>query len=654
MISVSKLTMHFGQQVLFEDAAFQLNPGGRYGLVGSNGSGKSTLLKVLSGEAKASEGEVSVPSGIKLGILRQDHFEFEEKRIIDVVLMGREALWGAMIEKEALAAAGEVTEEIGHRLGELEVIFADQDGYQAESDASELLEGLGVTGVERPLKALSGGYKLRVLLAQCLFGRPDLLLLDEPTNHLDLGSIAWLEGYLAQFQGTFLIISHDRQFLNGICDHIIDIDYQEIRHYTGNYDSFVAQKTLEREQKESEIERQEKKKEDLQAFVDRFKAKASKARQASSRAKQIEKMEEIVIKRSSRIHPKFRFTQVRPSGKEALNLRGIHKSFGPNKVIEGATLKLLRGKRLAVIGPNGIGKSTLLKIIVGQLAADQGEMELGHEVKIGWFPQDHHDIIPRDSTPYEWLYQFESSAPIGKIRALLARVLLSGDDVHKSTGSLSGGESARLIFAKMMLEEPNLMLIDEPTNHMDIEAIEALTEALQEYEGSVILVSHDRRFIEAVATEILELTPDGFDHYAGPYLEFLAHKGQDWLDKSTARQKEKATMGQPAALPEAKVQKSSKDSHNAKKDVNRLKKSLRNKEKRVSKAEAAIAKLGEELSQPHLQKPPFKMELAALLASRKDLEDELMKAEADWSEAQEKLDGLLKEFPELALSTDED
>src|SRR3989339_9413 len=285
MISVSKLTMHFGQQVLFEDAAFQLNPGGRYGLVGSNGSGKSTLLKVLSGEAKASEGEVSVPQGIKLGILRQDHFEFEEKRIIDVVLMGREALWGAMIEKEALAAAGEVTEEIGHRLGELEVIFADQDGYQAESDATELLEGLGVTGVERPLKALSGGYKLRVLLAQCLFGRPDLLLLDEPTNHLDLGSIAWLEGYLAQFAGTFLIISHDRQFLNGICDHMIDIDYQEIRHYTGNYDSFVAQKTLEREQKESEIERQEKKKEDLQAFVDRFKAKASKARQASSRAK---------------------------------------------------------------------------------------------------------------------------------------------------------------------------------------------------------------------------------------------------------------------------------------------------------------------------------------------------------------------------------
>ncbi|MDT8446021.1 MAG: ATP-binding cassette domain-containing protein [bacterium] len=646
MINVSELSMNFGKQVLFEDASFQLNPGGRYGLVGANGSGKSTLLKIMSGQVKAEAGEVNMPSDMKLGLLRQDHFEYEEHRILDVVMMGRPALWNALKEKEALAAAGgDVSSEVGHRLGELEMVIADQDGYQAEPDASELLAGLGVGDVERPLKALSGGYKLRVLLAQCLFGRPDFLFLDEPTNHLDLASIAWLESYLEAFEGAFVIISHDRHFLNQVCNQMIDIDYEEIRVYKGNYDGFIRQKALEREQKESEIQRQEKKKEDLQAFVDRFKAKASKARQASSKSKQIEKMDDIVIKRSSRIKPKFRFEQTRPSGKEALNIKGLSKSFGEKKVINGLDLKVLRGQRLAIIGPNGIGKSTLLKIILGQLTADAGEVEPGHEVQIGYFPQDHHEQVPPNSTPYEWLYSFESGAPIGKIRGLLARVLLGDDDVHKSTGNISGGEAARLILARIMLEQPNLLLIDEPTNHMDIESIEALSEALCAFDGTLICVSHDRRFIESVATSILELTPAGFTYFEGSYHEYLAKEGADYLDRSAQPSSRPAVTTPKVEKPAGK---SSQDSYNAKKDANRLKKAVRNKEKKVGQLESKVKAIDAELAEGTLFKPVFKKELAEKLAEKADLESQVTAAEAEWSEAQDKLDQLLAEFPEVA------
>lgn len=647
MIAVNELSMHFGKQVLFENASFQLNPGGRYGLVGANGSGKSTLLKILSGQIKPEEGEVSMPSELRLGLLKQDHFEYEEHRIMDVVLMGRQELWHAMKEKDALTASGEITEAIGHRLGELEMIIADQDGYMAEPQAAELLAGLGVPDYEKPLKTLSGGYKLRVLLAQCLFGRPDFLALDEPTNHLDLASITWLEGYLSQFEGTFLIISHDRHFLNGICNHIVDVDYEEIRVYAGNYDRFVAAKKLEREQKESEIERQEKKKEEMQAFVDRFKAKASKARQAGSKAKQIEKMEEIVIKRSSRIHPKIRFEINRPSGKEALQLKEISKSFGEKSVIKKTSLKLQRGERLAVIGPNGIGKSTLLKIIVGQLTPDQGEMILGHESQIGYFPQDHHEQIPKNTTPYEWLYSFEPTATIGQIRSLLARVLLTDEDVHKSTGSISGGEAARLIIARLMLQKPNLLLIDEPTNHMDIESIESLTDALKAYPGTVICVSHDRRFIEAIATQVLELTHEGFLHFAGGYLEFVEKEGQDYLDRA-AQSPQSARPVTPVEPQAAKPKTGSQDAFNARKDANRMKKGVRNKESKISSLEKEIKAIEAKLAEGTLYKPPFKKELAEALAQKEELTKGIEKATQEWEEAQAKFDELIAKFPELS------
>jgi len=645
MITVNDLSMHFGKQVLFEDVNFQLNPGGRYGLVGANGSGKSTLLKIFSGQITAEEGTVTMPSSMKLGILSQDHYEFEEYRIMDVVLMGRKALWQAIKEKDVLALTeGDVSEETGHRFGELEMIIADNDGYTAEAEASALLSGLGILDYEKPLKSLSGGYKLRVLLAQCLFSRPDFLFLDEPTNHLDLSSIAWLEGYLSQLEGAFVIISHDRHFLNTVCNQMVDIDYEEIRVYPGNYDKFVAAKTLERTQKEADISRQEKKKEELQAFVDRFKAKASKAKQAGSRAKQIEKMEDMVIKRTSRIHPKFKFEIKRQSGKEAIKIDDISKSFGSHQVIKKASLKLQRGERLAVIGPNGIGKSTLLKIILGQLEADQGEVALGHETQIGYFPQDHHEQIPTNTTPYEWLYSFEPGATIGSIRSLLARVLFNDDDVHKSTGSISGGEAARLIFARIMLEKPNLLLIDEPTNHMDIESIDSLTETLQSYTGTVICVSHDRRFIEGIATQVLELNQDGFLHFAGTYQEYLDKEGQDYLDR--AGQPSPTAAGTVAAPVEK--QKNSMDSRNAKKELNRLKKGLRNKEKKIGQLENDVKKIDERLAEGTLYKPPFKKELDEVLVQKADLGKDIEKATQEWEEAEAKVDELVKQYPELA------
>jgi len=645
MITVTDLSMHFGKQILFEDVNFQLNPGGRYGLVGANGSGKSTLLKIFSGQVSAEEGTVSMPTNMKLGILGQDHYEYENHRIMDVVLMGRTELWKALKEKDALALTeGDLSEETGHRLGELEMTIADNDGYTAEAEASELLAGLGILDAEKPLKALSGGYKLRVLLAQCLFSRPDFLFLDEPTNHLDLSSIAWLESYLGQLEGAFVIISHDRHFLNSVCNQMIDIDYEDIRIYPGNYDQFVAAKTLERGQKEADIQRQEKKKEELQAFVDRFKAKASKARQAGSRAKQIEKMEDVVIKRSSRIHPKFRFEINRLSGKEALKLEGIEKAFGDHHVIKKASLKLQRGERLAVIGPNGIGKSTLLKIILGQLEADKGEVTIGHEAQIGYFPQDHHEQIPTNTTPYEWLYSFEPGATIGSIRSLLARVLFNDDDVHKSTGSISGGEAARLIFARIMLEKPNLLLIDEPTNHMDIESIESLTETLQTYKGTVICVSHDRRFIEAIATQVLELNQDGFLHFCGTYQEYLAKEGPDYLDRSGQPAQ---TQPGPAVVESAEKPKNSMDGRNAKKELNRLKKGLRNKEKKIGQLENSVKAIDERLAEGTLYKPPFKQELAEVLAEKDEIAVGIKKATEEWEEAQAKVDELVKQYPEL-------
>ncbi len=650
MITVNQLSMNFGKQILFEEVSFQLSSGNIYGLAGANGSGKSTLLKILSGLVHPEAGEILIPNELRLGLLQQDHFEHSEERALDVTLQGKPILWSALQEKNRLTAQGELNDEEGHRLAVLEGIIADQEGYQAEAQAAELLHGLGVKDPLAKLKEFSGGYRIRILLAQCLFSTPDFIMLDEPTNHLDLSSIHWLEQHLQAYAGGAVIISHDRHFLNRVCTHILDIDYETVRQYKGNYDRFMAQKALEREQKENEIERQEKKKEDLQAFVDRFKAKASKAKQAASRAKQIEKMDEITIKRSNRVAPNFRFLQIRPSGREALKIKNLSKYYGEHKVIHNLSLSLERGQRLAVIGPNGIGKSTLLKILASHIEPTEGLVEFGHELRPGYFPQDHHEILPKDTTPYEWLYSFEPGASIGRIRGTLGAVLLQGDQVHKLTQNLSGGEAARLILAQLMLLQPNLLLIDEPTNHMDIESIDALSKALKSYEGTVILVSHDRAFIESSATQVLELTYEGFRHFPGSYKEFIEKEGLDYLDRSGAKaantQTASSEQTQDKPLAKTQCQLTGKELFKAQKEAKNLKKRIKNKEERIQKLETDLTALEEEITQNQLFAPGKETERATAEDKKKALANELAPINAKWEEEQGKLEELLKKLGE--------
>ena len=632
MINVNNLGVHFGQQVLFSDVNFQLNPGKKYGLVGANGSGKSTLLKILTGTISPEQGEVTIPNNLNLGILQQNHFIYEKNEIIDVVLMGNKNLWSAIEEKKKLLELDEIDDKVGHKLADLEIIIADHDGYQAEANAGELLIGLGIDVAQhrQPLSTLSGGYKLRVLLAQCLFSEPDFLMLDEPTNHLDLLSINWLEGYIREFKGATLVISHDQHFLDRICTHIIDIDYESVKIYPGNYQKFVQTKELNSVQIEAEISKQEKKKEDIQQFVERFKAKATKARQANSKAKQLEKMEEIVIKRSSRIAPNFLFPLLRPSGKTVLTLKNLSKNFGNKGVLKKLSFSLGRSCKLAVIGPNGIGKSTLLKILSGELSPSSGSYEWGHEVSWSYFSQDHHDLIPDKTTAYEWLYSFSPGAEIGTIRGLLARVLLTQDDVHKATQNLSGGESGRLIFAKLMLEKANLLLLDEPTNHMDLETIQALRSALLKYEGTVICVSHDRHFINSFATDILELKPDGFELFHGNYDQYLEKQGSDYLERRNDKK-----LG-----VKRKTIKSTKPDQNkqVRKTQLKLEKEVQNKEKAISRTEQKIADLENILLDTKLYQADKKNELAEKQDEVAKLKSVLGQQMNEWEEVQEKLE----------------
>jgi len=532
MISISDLAMNYGKKTLFEKSSITFDPGKSYGLVGANGSGKSTLLRLIAGEEKPSSGTISIPHDLKLGILRQDHFQFESTRVIDVVLLGRPNLCEALGEKEKIIESKNLDSETGHRLAKLEETIAEEDGYVAEPFAAELLSGLGiVVGYHNgPMNALSGGFKLRVLLAQLLFQHPDVLLLDEPTNHLDIVSIRWLENYLCtKYDGTLIFISHDRNFLNSVAAYIVDIDYEDLRLYVGNYEQFLQAKALAEIQKLKEIESYERKTAEMQAFVDRFRAKATKARQAQSRVKQLDKMEVPEIKRSSRISPDLRFEQSRPSGRTVLTVKNVSKKFADTEVLKNISFEIHRGEKVAIIGPNGIGKSTLLKIILDQLSADAGNHKWGYETQISYFAQDHHEQLSEKISAYDWLYATASHEPIGAIRGLLGRVLLSGDEALKPVLALSGGESARLLFARIMLEKRNVLVLDEPTNHMDLEGVAALGDALKAFEGTVMVVSHYRHFVAEVATHILELAPDGVRDFSGSYQEYLDKFGDDYL-----------------------------------------------------------------------------------------------------------------------------
>ncbi|MDA1062290.1 MAG: ABC-F family ATP-binding cassette domain-containing protein [Chloroflexi bacterium] len=538
MITLTDLTMRFGGQLLYEGASWQLRPGGHYGLVGANGSGKSTLLRLMTGELTPDVGSVVRSSTLRLGALGQDQFRFDEMRLIDVVLVGRPELWAAIEEKTRLLGdlGDAITPAAGERLAELELTIAELHGYEAEPQAAALLVGLGIEHArhERSMRELSGGFRLRVLLAQALFGLPDVLLLDEPTNHLDIASIQWLEGYLRDFPGAFVVVSHDRHFLNAICDTIADLDYLELRLYSGNYDAFERAKALAVAQKDAEIARTEERIEEMQEFIDRFRAKATKARQASARKKQVEKIEMPEIRRSSRRAPGFAFQQSRPSGRIPLRVAGLTKRYGEQTVLRDVSFELERGDRLAVVGPNGVGKSTLIKIVSSVIEADEGVAELGYETHLGYFAQDVHDELRGGNTAFDWLGGASGEADNGKLRAALGRVLFSGDDVHKRVDDLSGGESARLLLSALMLRQPNLLVLDEPTNHLDLEGREALMRALRDYPGTLVFVSHDRHFVAGVGTRVLVLRPDGFEDVAGTYEQYLDRLGDDFLTAGIA------------------------------------------------------------------------------------------------------------------------
>ena len=543
MITINDVTMRFGGQLLYEGVNWQLRPGGHYGLVGANGSGKSTLLRLMTGELTPDTGAVVQPAALRLGTLGQDHFRFNEMRLLDVVLMGRPQLWAAIEERARLldgsaeaATAETLTAAAGERLADLELTIAELHGYEAEPQAAALLAGLGIEHVRhaRPMRELSGGFRLRVLLAQVLFGEPDVLLLDEPTNHLDIASIQWLEEYLREFAGAFVVVSHDRHFLNAVCDTIADLDYSDLRLYTGDYDAFERAKQLTVTQKDAEIARAEERIEEMQQFIDRFRAKATKARQASARKKQVEKIEMPEIRRSSRRAPGFAFAQQRPSGRTPLRVAGLAKSYNGQAVLHDVSFELERGDRLAVVGPNGVGKSTLIKVVSGIIEADAGTAEFGYETHLGYFAQDVGDEFHGEQAVLEWLGGASGEADLGKLRAALGRVLFSGDDVHKAVGSLSGGESARLLLAALMLRQPNLLVLDEPTNHLDLEGREALMHALRNYPGTLVFVSHDRHFVSNVGTRVLVLRPDGFEDVAGTYEEYLERRGGDFLSTGIA------------------------------------------------------------------------------------------------------------------------
>jgi ATPase subunit of ABC transporter with duplicated ATPase domains len=537
MISVTNLTKAWGADTLFEGVSLQLNDGCRYGLVGANGSGKSTFLRILAGEEIASDGEINIPRRARVGFLKQDHFRYEETPILEVAMMGKHDVWEALAERDRLLAHADDQEFEHERYGELEDFILRSDGYSLEARAGEVLEGLGIpTEVHRqPMRVLSGGFKLRVLLAQTLAADPDVLLLDEPTNHLDILSIRWLEKFLSTYRGCAVVISHDHRFLDNVATHILDVDYETILLYKGNYTHFAEAKVEERERKESQIERQEEEIAHHKEFIDRFKAKATKARQAKSKMKLIERIVIEKLPKSSRRYPNFKFKQRRPSGKQVLTLERISKAYGENQVLKNVSLTVQRGDRLAILGPNGIGKSTLLKIAMGTVAADSGKVEWGYETWPGYFAQDHREQLDDSEQSVEaWLWELIPGEGIGTVRGKLAEVLFQGDEVEKPLRALSGGEGARLVFAKLSVTQPNVLVLDEPTNHLDLEAIEALVQGLEKYEGTLVFVSHDRWFVSRLANRILEITPQGIRDFQGTYDEYLERCGDDHLDAEAA------------------------------------------------------------------------------------------------------------------------
>jgi ATPase subunit of ABC transporter with duplicated ATPase domains len=539
MLSVSNVSMRYGAKILFEEVSTAFSPGRRYGLTGPNGAGKSTFMKLLGGELDPQKGTVVRPR--KLGVLSQDQFAFDAFSVLDTVIMGNKRLWAAFEERDAIYAKHDMTDEDGMKLGELEAIVGEEDGYSAASDAAVLLQGLDIPEDlhTRKMSELQGGQKVRVLLAQALFGHPQALLLDEPTNHLDLDSIHWLQGFLNVYDGVLITISHDRHFLNSICTHIADIDYETIITYTGTYDDMVVAKTQVRSQIEAQNAQREKKIAQLNEFIARF-AAGTRSSQVQSRRKEVERLQVTELAKSNIQRPFIKFEQKRPSGKHILEVEQVSKSYEENHVIRNFTASVGRGEKIALMGRNGAGKTTLLNALLANSPTtaeselrktsgyegpllDSGKVLWGHEASIGYFAQDHRSLIEDGTTVIEWLHQWDPGAVTEELRGILGQMLFAREEATKSTSVLSGGEAARLLFCKLMLQKPNVLVLDEPTNHLDLESINALNIALQRYHGTVLLVTHDHDLIDEVATRVWHFESDHkITDFKGNYEEYQA------------------------------------------------------------------------------------------------------------------------------------
>jgi len=525
VISTANITMQFGAKPLFENISVKFGDGNRYGLIGANGCGKSTFMKILEGSLTPTSGNVSITPNERLGVLSQDQFAYDAYSVVDTVIMGHKELWEIKQERDRIYGLPEMTEEDGLKVANLEIQFAEMDGYSAESRAGEILSGAGIAQELHfgPMSEVAPGWKLRVLLAQALFSDPDILLLDEPTNNLDIDTIRWLEAMLNERKSTMIIISHDRHFLNAVCTHMADIDYGELRVYPGNYDDFMTASTQARERLQSVNAKKKSQIAELQQFVSRFSANASKAKQATSRAKRIEKIKLDDIKPSSRVSPYIRFNQEKKLHRQALVLEKLGHGYDGDMLFNNGNLILEAGARLAVIGDNGAGKTTFLRCLIDELQADNGSIKWAENATLGYCPQDATEDFDCELNLFDWMSQWRKHRHDDQIvRATLGRLLFSSQDFEKKVKVCSGGEKNRLLFGKLMMMDTNILLMDEPTNHLDMESIEALNLALEHYEGTLIFVSHDREFVSSLATRIVEIKDHTLHDYQGTYEEYLA------------------------------------------------------------------------------------------------------------------------------------
>lgn len=528
MISTANISIQFGEKPLFENISITFGKGNRYGLIGANGSGKSTLMKILSGEQDATTGNVTIDKNDRIGKLNQDQFAYEEMTVIDCVIMGHGKLWEIKQERERIYALPEMSEEDGMRVGDLEMEFAEMDGYTAESRAGDLLLGVGIPLEQHEglMSAIAPGWKLRVLLAQALFADPDILLLDEPTNNLDINTIRWLEAILTRRNSTMIIISHDRHFLNSVCTHMADLDYGELRIYPGNYDDFMTASTMARERLVQDNAKKKAQIAELQSFVKRFSANASKAKQATSRANQISKIKLDDIKNSSRVYPFIRFNQEKKLFNTALEVKDFTKGYDNISLFKQFNLLIETGERVAIIGPNGIGKTTLLECLVNSLTPDSGDIKWSDNAKIGYFAQNHSSDFDSNMSLIDWMSQWKHDEDdMQAIRGTLGQLLFSQNDINKPVNVISGGEQRRMLFGKLVLQRPNVIIMDEPTNHLDMESIESLNAALDSYPGTLIFVSHDREFVSTLATRIIEIMSDKVLEYNSNYNSYLHSRG---------------------------------------------------------------------------------------------------------------------------------